>query len=585
MPQQFHSQHLKKLLHGMLDAKVHRQRIRIIIVAIILLGGLVITRLFSLQIVYFNTYKAKAEKQYVTASDGSFDRGNIYFTSKDGTTVAAATIVSGYKLAIAPNLISDPHKTYSQISTIIPIDKESFFAKASKKTDPYEEIENKIVEENANALTKLGLSGVNLYREKWRFYPGANLAAQAIGFVSYKGKDLIGNYGLEEYYNDVLARDGNNFYVNFFAEIFANMQTNVFKNTSSTGDIVTSIEPTVQSELEDLVSGIRNKWSSDTVGGIVLDPYTGNIIAIANAPTFDLNSYGSVKDASTYNNPFAQSRYEMGSIVKPLVMAAAIDIGAVTPQTSYNDTGSITIDGKTLNNFDKKGRGKATMQDVLNQSLNTGMIFVEQKMGKDSFKDYLVNRYKLGDKTGVDLPGEVNGQVTSLKDKNDINYAAASFGQGIATSPLNIVRGFASLANGGTLVTPHIATKIIESNGNIKTIEFEEGKRVLKPETVSTITNMLVHVVDDGYDLGLPHYSVAAKTGTAQIARTDGGGYYTDRNLHSLIGYFPASKPRYVLYLYNVYPKNALFAIQTLADPFFKMVQFMNNYYEIPPDR
>ena len=276
----------------------------------------------------------------------------------------------------------------------------------------------------------------------------------------------------------------------------------------------------------------------------------------------------------------------MGSIVKPLVMAGALDIGAVTPSTTYNDSGSVTIDGKTLNNFDKRGRGNnVSMQTVLDQSLNTGMIFVEQKMGKDAFRDYLVNRYKLGEKTGIDLPGEVNGSVGSLKDKNDINFAAASFGQGIATSPINIVRGFAALANGGTMVTPHIASEIIESTGKKTQIDFPVGARVLKPETISTITSMLVHVVDQGYHIGKEHYSVAAKTGTAQIARPDGGGYYTDRNLHSLIGFFPASKPRYVLYLFNVYPKGALYAIQTLGTPFMDMVDFMNNYYDIPPDR
>lgn len=276
----------------------------------------------------------------------------------------------------------------------------------------------------------------------------------------------------------------------------------------------------------------------------------------------------------------------MGSIVKPLVMAAAINEGVVTPTTTYNDSGSVTINGKTLNNFDKRGRGNnVSMQRVLNESLNTGMVFVEQKLGKEKFKDYIVGKYKLGEKTGVDIPGEVNGAVGSLKDNNDINYAAASFGQGIATSPINIVRGFAALANGGTMVTPHIADTIIEASGHETKIKYPEGARVLKPETISTITNMLVHVVDDGYHKGIPHYSVAAKTGTAQIARPDGTGYYTDRNLHSLIGFFPASNPRFVLYLFNVYPKGALFAIQTLGDPFFDMVQFMNNYYEIAPDR
>ncbi len=567
--------------------KVHRQRLRVLIGAIIAIGALVIMRLFSLQVIHSTLYKEKAQRQYVTTSDASFDRGNIYFSTKDGTTVAAATIVNGFKLAITPALVVDIEGTYTAINQIIPIDREAFFAKAAKKNDPYEEIENKISEQDAEAITALELPGVALYREKWRLYPGNELAAKVLGFVSFRKDTLTGSYGLEEYYNDTLARAANNLYVNFFAEIFANVKNSVFKNTRATGDIITSIEPTVQTQLEQTIADIQGRWGSDAVGGVVMDPYTGAIVAMAGMPTFDLNQYGSVKNPSVYLNPAVQSRYEMGSIIKPLVMAGAIDIGAVTPTTTYTDRGSVAVADKTFNNFDKKGRGaNVSMQQVLNESLNTGMIFVEQRMGKEHFREYMVSRYKLGEKTGIDLPGEVNGSVSSLKENNDVNFAAASFGQGIATSPINIVRGFAALANGGTIVTPHVATAVVESNGYVQELEYPHSTTaVLKPETISTMTTMLTRVVDDGYKRGLKHYSVAAKTGTAQIARPDGAGYYTDRNLHSLIGYFPASKPRFVLYLFNVYPKGALFAIQTLGDPFFGMIEFLGTYYDIAPDR
>lgn len=570
----------------MLDANIHHSRIRILTILIALIGGIIVIRLFLLQVIDTDDYRARAERQYVTPSGAAFDRGNIYFSDKDGTSIAAATIENGFKAAINPVQITDAEGTYKMLKGIIAIEHDEFIAKAARKTDPYEEIAVRLSKETADTLNALKITGLTLYREKWRFYPGGTLAAHAIGFVSYKDNDLVGNYGLEEHYNDVLSRTGNNFYVNFFAEIFANVQSNVFKNTTATGDILTSIEPTVQSQLETLITNVQQKWNSDTVGGIVMDPYSGEIIAMAAAPTFDLNNYGAEKDNSVYTNPLAQGRYEMGSIVKPLVMAAGIDTGAVTPQTTYFDGGSVVIQNKTINNYDKKGRGHISMQEVLNQSLNTGMVFVGQQMGKEAFKSYMVDRYKLGEKTGVDLPGEVNGLMTGLKASNDVNYANAAFGQGIATTPFNIVRGFAVLANGGTLVTPHVATAIIEQSGFTKTLEYPKSEtQVLKPETTATITNMLVQVVDDGYHRGLPHYSVAAKTGTAQIARPGGQGYYTDRNLHSLIGFFPASKPRYVLYLFNVYPKGALFAIQTLGDPFFDMVQFLGSYYAISPDR
>jgi stage V sporulation protein D (sporulation-specific penicillin-binding protein) len=568
---------------------IQKARIHYIIAAVVFVGAIVVLRLFQLQVIHGSSYAEKGESQYVRSSS-VFDRGTIYFTDKDGGTVAAATIEDGYRLGIVPSQLVDPDNTYTELQKLLAIDRSDFAASAQKRGDPYEELSPRVNSDVGDSITALGMRGVVLAPEKWRFYPGGSLASKAIGFVSYQngGSTLVGSYGLERYYNDVLTRTNENLSINFFAELFANVQPTLFKSTAAQGDVVTSIETTVQSELETAVASIGEKWGSEAVGAVVMDPKNGEIVAMAQVPTFDLNDYRSADDISIYTNPFAQNVYEMGSIIKPLIMAAAVDVGAVTPQTTYTDKGSIVVSDRTIYNFDKKARGLATMQDVLNQSLNTGMVFIEQKMGKEAMHEYLVDRYRFDQRTGIDLPGEVKGLLGNLKAKNDVNYANAAFGQGIALTPISIVRGFAALANGGVLVTPHLATSIVHNDGEIETLEYEESKPILKPETVSTITNMLVHVVDDGYDRGLEHYSVAAKTGTAQIARPGGLGYYDDRNLHSLIGYFPASNPRYVIFFYNYYPKGGYggqFAIQTLADPFFHMVQFLGNYYGITPDR
>lgn len=561
-------------------------RLVVLMVLVSLLGTLVIGKLFWLQVVHTKRFKEKAERQYVTPSGNTFDRGTIYFSAKDGKTVAAATIEDGFKAAIVPAQVTDPEAFYAAFSAIVPIEKSVFLQKAAKKNDPYEAIADKIPSEKGAELAALKLPGLTLYRQKWRVYPGGSLGAKLLGFVSFKGNDLVGNYGLEEYYNDVLTRTGSGSSVNFFAEIFANIQSTVFKNTTDSGDIVTSIEPTVQAQLEHVVSEISTKWNSDAVGGIVMDPHTGEIIAMAQVPTFDVNAFASEKDISIFKNPFSQNVYEMGSIIKPVVMASAIDAGVVTPSTSYFDGGSVKVGDKIINNFDKKGRGKVTMQDVLNQSLNTGMVFVEQRMGQERFAQYLLQRFKIGEKTGVDLPSEASGLVSNLKHGNEVNYANAAFGQGVAISPLSIVRSFAVLANGGYLVTPHLAIASIDQNGVQKRFSFPKSKEpVISPQTVSVMAQVMIKVVDDGYHRGLPRHSVAAKTGTAQIAKPNGQGYYTDRNLHSLIGFFPATKPRYVLYLYNAYPKGGNFANVTLGDPFFSMAQFLINYYTIPPDR
>lgn len=574
--------------HGMSESSIHQKRIYVIITTVVVLGGIIVIRLFLLQIVGSKAYRARAEKQYVTPSGNIFDRGNIYFTAKDGTTVAAATVEDGFEAAINPSLVTDPETAYTDLNAVTPIVKADFFAAVAKKSDPYKQVASELTQQQGAVLAADKIPGLTLYADKWRYYPGGSLAAKAIGFVSYnKNSQLVGNYGLEEYYNKVLSRNSSDFYVNFFAEVFANIQSTLFKSNSSTGDVVTSIEPSVQAQLEQTVAGIQQKWSSQAVGGIVMDPYTGAIIAMAQVPTFDLNNYGAEKDNSIYTNPLVQSDFEMGSIIKPLIMAAAIENNVVTPTTTYDDKGSVVIGGKTVYNFDKVGRGpNTTMQTVLDNSLNTGMIYVEQHMGQAMFKDYVENRYNLGQKTGIDLPGEVNGLMSSLNGSNDVNYATAAFGQGIATTPISIVRSFALLANGGYLVTPHLATAINEQDGTVKTLQYPKGAApLLSKPTLSTIVTMLTHVVDVGYLRGQAHYTVAAKTGTAQIAMPGGGGYYNDRNLHSMIGFFPATNPKYILYLYDYYPKNILYSIQTLGDPFFNMVQFMENYYNIPPDR
>ena len=567
---------------------VFTKRLRAIIIILAIVSALIIVQLFRLQIVKNSAYKARAEHQYRKPVGDTFDRGNIYLTAKNGDTVAAATIATGFTLAIVPQQVADPEGLYKELAVIIPgLDRDIFITKANKKGDPYEEIITRLSENQAEAIVALGQpKALLLVSEKWRVYPGATLAAQTIGFVSFKDNQLIGRYGLEGFYNNILSRNSTDFYVNFFAEMFSNVKETIFKNDSASGDVVTSIEPVVQSELESVVAHIEDKYHSDSVGAIIMDPYTGEIIAMAHFPTFDPNNYGDVSDIGVYKNPFAQNAYEMGSIVKPIVMAAGIDSGVVTPATRYIDKGSVVVGDKTISNFDKKGRGNASMQDVLNQSLNTGMVFVQQRMGNAAFKDYMLERFKLGTKTGVDLPGEINGIVGGLKDNNNVNFANAAFGQGIALTPLSIVKGFAALANGGYIVTPHIATKIKQSNSTTRELVYPKSEKpVLKPETVAIISTMLTHVVDDGYHRAQARYTVAAKTGTAQVAKPGGAGYYTDRNLHSLVGYFPASNPRYVIYFYNLYPKGAPFAILSLGDSFFEMVQFLGGYYDIPPDR
>lgn len=564
-----------------------KSRIRIISVCVFLFAVVLISKLFFVQIIHKNSYLEKADKQYTTPSGNILNRGSIFFTKRDGSVVAAGAMMSGFKVAIKPKDVKDPEALYTILSPYLKMDHDTFISKASKKFDPYEEVSSHLTKEDADSITKLALPYVSIYKEKWRFYPGGSLASQTLGFISYKGDDLTGQYGIERFYNTTLSKPKDQSYVNFFAEVFSNIKDTV--SGQENGDIVTTIEPTVQQTLESEMKKTFGQWNADEAGGIIMDPKTGEIYAIAGVPDFDLNEFGKVDSMKVYRNPLVEDAFEFGSVIKPLVMAGAVDQGVVTPQTTYYDAGSVTINGKIISNFDKKGRGaNTTMQHVLDESLNTGMVFVEGKMGHESFRNYMKS-YGIGEKTGVDIPNEVSGITGNLSGKShDFEYANMSFGQGLALTPMQAIRAFSALANGGSLVVPHLVKQIRYDNGLSKEIVYAPIKtNLLKKESTDTITAMLVHVFES-YGKGsyiIPHYSVATKTGTAQVAKESGGGYYKDEHMHSFFGFFPAYEPKFIVFLFLKNPKNINYASQTLIPPFVNITKFLLNYYDVPPDR
>lgn len=563
-------------------------RIKIVSFLIIIFCLILISKLFLVQVVHSNTYSETADRQYSTPSSDIYERGSIFFNGKNGNLVSAAVQTLGYKVAIDASKIIDGENVYQQLSNIITLDHDVFISKTQKTTDVYEEIAHKISKEQADSISLLKISGVSIYKEKWRFYPGEKLASHSLGFVGYKGNELAGRYGLERYYNSVLSRGKDNPYVNFFAEVFSNINDSIFNDGVGSGDIITTIEPTVQGLLEKKLSDVSTMYQTDSIGGIIMNPIDGSIYAMSVKPDFNPNDFSKNTDVSVFSNPLVENVFEFGSVVKPLVMAGAIDAGVLTADTSYNDKGSIIVEKREIFNFDKKARGPNTsMQEVLNQSLNTGMVFVYQKLGKEKMRDYLLS-YGIKDKTGIDLPNETSGLVANLNSPREIEYANASFGQGIALTPVEMIRALASLSNGGNLVVPHVVKTIKYENGTEKEMIYTTTKTKISEATSEEITRMLVNVMDKSLKAGLAkfeHYSVAVKTGTAQVAIENGGGYYEDRHTHSFFGYFPAYDPKFIVFLYAVNPKGVPYASQTWADPFLDITKFLINYYEVPPDR
>ncbi len=564
-----------------------QSRIRIISIFVFGFAVILVVKLFFVQIVHQNVYAERADKQYATPAGDIFNRGSIFFTKKDSTLVAAATISSGFKLAINPKEVTDAEALYSTLDSYIDMSHDVFVSHALKKNDPYEEIAVHMTKEQADAVDALHIKGVSIYKDNWRFYPGGSLASQTLGFLAYKDNDKVGQYGLERFYNLSLSKPKDEAYINFFAEVFSNLRNSISDTNSNQGDIVTTIEPSTQHTLESELQNTLRLWHADQAGGIIINPQTGEIYAIAGFPDFDINDFGSVENTDVYRNPLVENVFEFGSVIKPLVMAAALDKNVVTPETTYMDSGFVIVNTKKINNFDLKGRGLSTMQTVLDQSLNTGMVFVENKLGHDNMRAYM-KAYGVGEKTGIDLPNETSGLIKNLESPRDIEYANASFGQGIALTPIEAVRAFSTIANGGRLITPHLAKQIRYDDGLSKIINYPITRSgIIKKETSDTITRMLVHVFE-AYDTGahkFEHYSVASKTGTAQVAMPNGKGYYKDRHMHSFFGYFPAYDPKFLVFLFLKNPQQVKYASQTLIPPFMNITKFLMNYYDVPPDR
>lgn len=568
-------------------------RSRITLVCILIFGLVLVAKLFLVQVVHSSTYAEVAERQYATPSSSIFERGTIYFERQDGQLVSAATQMLGFKLAIYPPKIADAKEAqnaYEKLSKIVTtIDQEEFMAKAAKKNDPYEDVVGHLSKEQADAISALKIPGVNIFKEKWRFYPGGDSAAHTLGIVAYKGDDLSGRYGLERQYDSVLKRDIDSPYVNFFAEVFSNINDTFFKDKPRAGDVVSTIEPVVQEFLDKKLTEVRERYSIDSIGGIIMNPMDGSIYAMDVKPDFNPNDFSKIKSAAAFSNPLVEHVLEFGSVVKPLVMAAALNEKVLTANTSYNDKGEVTVEKHQIFNFDKKGRGPGTtMQDVLNQSLNTGMVFVEQKLGRKNLREYLL-AYGLKEKTGIDLPNETSGLVSNIETSpREIEYANAAFGQGVAFTPIELIRALASLSNGGNLVVPHVVKEIKYNDGTSKKMTYATKPTKITKETSDEITRMLVTVMDKSLKNGtarMDHYSVAVKTGTAQVANENGGGYYEDRHTHSFVGYFPAYNPQFIVLLYAINPKGVPYAAQTWADPFLDITKFLLNYYEVVPDR
>lgn len=537
-------------------------RFSLLIIASVLAYSSLVFRLYDLQVVKGDYYFAKAESKYFLEAK----RGNIYFVDKDNNRLVAALSKNFPVLYAVPREIDDPPEISRKLALILNDSPQKLEEKISNKNQLYKLLLRKVGPDLESKIKEFNLRGIYIGSAPGRFYPQGSVASHLLGFVGPSDNNLgeSGHYGIEKFYNEILAGQGG-------------WEIGERSNQLKPGeDIVLTIDANIQMEAERILNNLVANYQAKGGSVVVQDPKTGKILAMASLPNFDPNSYSSFPIAN-FLNPVVEQIYEPGSVFKIITMAAGIDSGKITPETTYVDKGMVKINGHIIKNwdYDEKGSyGLISMTKVIERSINTGAIFVEQQMGREIFKKY-IEKFGFGEKTNIDLPGEVKGDIRSLNYKSpEVVFATASFGQGVAVTPISLINAMTAIANGGNLMRPYLNSSL----------EPKIIRRVINKETAEKVTKMMVEAVDKAGAAKISGYTLAGKTGTAFIPNFGKGGY-TDKVINTYVGFGPTSDPRFVILIKLNEAKDAPLASRTVVPAFRELAQFILNYYNIPPDR
>ncbi len=532
-------------------------RVNLVFILLILFSAAILSRLIYIQVVRGDFYRALAQGlSLLPNNEAQPERGEIFLKKEEPLAVNR-----DFTLVFAsPEKVIESEKTAEILSKTLNLDK-NFILDAFKKDTLFSPIKYKLTSEEITALKDLNLDGIYLVKERGRYYPQETLASQLIGFLGAEG---AGQYGLEEYYDEILSDEGRG------------------------SDLILTIDYGVQFQAEKLLE--EAKKNLDIEGGqiIVIEPNSGKIIALSNFPNFNPNQYGeyaSKGDLEIFKNGASQNFFEPGSVFKPITMAAALNEEKITPQTTYVDEGMVKIGGWPIYNYDGRIYGQKTMTNVLEKSINTGAVFVEQQMSHEIFLDYIA-KFGIFAPTGIDIP-ENYSENKELKKGYEINFATAAFGQGIEMTPIQLVRAYCAIANGGKLISPYLVDKILKDD-KITETQPKISSSVISQKTSSQLTAMLISVVENGFakTAKIPGYYIAGKTGTAQVPWTTLGidkRGYSDKTWQSFVGFAPAFNPQFLILVKLDNPKTNT-AEYSAVPIFHDLAEYIIHQYQIPPD-
>ena len=555
----------------------------ILIFCIFVVVSLGITyRLFILQIKNGDYWQAIAKGQQTFIEESVGERGDFFLVNKDNNRKILAQNIKKNILYVISSKIEDKNNAAEILENILEKPKDEILLEIEKGKTFKEEINDEQLKEfrkNCN-----NIKGLYVDEIQKRFYPQNSLASSLIGFVDKEGE---GQYGIEGYFNEIV-RGTEGFEEQErspwgFLTLFSKNQG--LNSPEHGSDLVLTLDYNIQFFCEKKLKQAKEEWDIDAGEIIVIEPETGKIISLATFPTFDPNKYGEETDLGIFLNASTQKLFEPGSVLKTITMAAALEENILTPETTYIDKGFVNLGGPPIYNYEKRVWGEQTMTNVLEKSINTGAVFVQQELGTKLFLQYL-EKFGFFEKTGIDLQAEEFSSNEVLRNGYPRDFASASFGQGIETTSIQLIRAFSAIANGGNLMKPYIVEKIIKDNGEEIEIKPEIERRVISKETSDKITSMLVSVTEEIYARRsqVEGYFVAGKTGTAQIP-LQGGGYSEDRTIHTFMGYLPSDDPKFLILVKLENPKGASASSYSAAPLFSQVAKYIVNLWQIPPER
>lgn len=564
--------------------KIYDPRLKSVFIIFILFFGLLLVAQFYRQIIKHGFYLSLAKSQHFLAKELTAHRGKIYASSiYQNEPFLLAGNQKLFSLNLVPRQIKDKQKIAEILAPLIEIKQEDIFSAIDNNKPYIPPIKKDLDYDGAQKILALKLDGVYLAPEDRRFYPQEELLSHVLGYVNYEGK---GNYGLEQFYDQELKGDTG--HITAEKDVFGGyININSGVDAKDGKDLYLTIEIPVQHKAEEILAAANQSFGAESGQIIVMNPKTGEIIAMAQNPTFNpeiYNEEAKTKGINNFINAAVSKLYEPGSTLKSMTMAMALEKKVVDLQTKMFLDASIDVQGYTIWTSDKKSHGELDMTGILEWSDNVGIVKVEQLIGKNEFYKFLLERFRFNLPLGIDLPNEAYYVPQNLEVR-DIEAATMAFGQGIATSPLHVISAYASIANKGVMMRPYLVGKKVDAVGNEEIVKPKEIGRVVSEDTAKKLTDMLYNVVETSYKsyIKLDGYKIAGKTGTAQVPSPD-GGYDSNKTVQSFIGYFPADDPQFVVLVKFDYPSKSQWAEYSAGPVFHELAQFLVNYYQIPKE-